>query len=162
MAQTTTHETYKTACKRRSKVAPLHQGKYKLAEARNTLHRVVATIERTLGEPTKLRPFCMPDEAGRWAKTVPTLIADTLGGTLMPAVKALEGDGLDRKHVDALAAECQTIVDTLLADAEAVRGSLPQGGLPPHLLQELLTVATKAASAVDTIASAVEQVPKWD
>lgn len=158
MSNTTTRETYETARNRRAEIAPLNQGKYKLAEAQNTLGRLVCTVQATLGMPTKLQPLCMPHEAGRWAKKIPTLIADILGYTVMPAMKALEGDGLSRKQAASLGAVSQTIVDNLLADAEAVRCNLPPHGLPDPIKRDLLSLAENAASAVDSIGLAVKQV----
>lgn len=155
MAKMPTHETYLAARKRRADIAPLHKGKYKLAEALSALQRFVATIELKMGIPTKLQRVCLDYESTLWVKTVPTLIADKLGYYVMPAVEALEGDGFTRKEVTSLTAECHEIITALLADAETVRRGIPSRGLPKQTLQDLLLVAEQAANSVSYITKRV-------
>jgi len=163
MAKMTTMETYEAAQKLRAKIAPLSQGRYKLAEGLHTMSRSVVTLERQgkapalHGAPLKpsLPPLCSDNEFGRWAKGVPTLIADIYGYDILPAIKALEGDGLSSAEVANILAASQSEITTLLHNAESVRGDIPSKGLLQHTIKDLLGLAREAAKTIDRICARV-------
>lgn len=123
---------------------------------------MIATLERQgkapipYGAPLKpsLQPLCLDSEFRRWAKGVPILIADIYGYDIMPAIKALEGDGLSSAVVSILAAS-QIEITTLLHHAEIVRGDIPSKGLPQQTIKDLLRLAREAAKTVDRICARV-------
>lgn len=159
MAKMTTMETYEVAKKHRAKVAPLSQGRYKLSEAQRNLDRIVATLERQgkapplHGAPLKpsLQPVCLDREFGRWAKSVPSIIAEIYGYFTLPAIKALEGDGLSPAEISSILAASQSEITTLLHHAEIVRCGIPSRGLPKQNIGDLLWLAREAAKIVDRI-----------
>ena len=163
MAKMTTLETYKAAKKRRAKIAPLSQGRYKLNEGQHALHHIVSTLVRREKTPTihcnplkrPLKTVCLDDEFGVWAKRVPIIITDIFGYDILPAIEALEGDGLPPTEVTAIVAASQSAITTLLHEAENVRSAIPSKGLPKQNLKALLELAKAAVEIVDRICARV-------
>jgi hypothetical protein len=131
---TTCHDVCETARGERAKY-PLSAGRYKLEEAENRinqLHKVVTTIADRVctggkfGETENLGP-CMATERGAYLKRIPAQLAELLGYTILPAIAALEGDGVPRAEVQRLLRHAETDAQGLLADCEAVRQRLKCG-----------------------------------
>ena len=131
---TTCHQLFDTAREKR-KAHPLHSGGYKLREAENRinqLHKLVTTIADRVctggkfGETENLGP-CMATERGAYLKGIPAQLAELLGYTILPAIAALEGDGMPKAEVERLLSRAETDAQRLLDDCEAVRLRLKGG-----------------------------------
>lgn len=133
-SSTTCHDIFKTAREKR-KAHPLPSGRFKLDEAENRinqLHKLVTSIADRVrrgdkfGETENLGP-CMASERGAYLKGIPTQLAELLGYTILPAIAALEGDGVPKAEVQRLLSRAETDARRLLADCEAVRARLKGG-----------------------------------
>jgi hypothetical protein len=131
---TTCHDIFDTAREKR-KAHPLTAGRVKLDEAENRinqLHKLVITIAervRTGGkfsETENLGP-CMATERGAYLKGIPAQLAELLGDTILPAIKALEGDGVPMVEVQRLLSRAETDAQRLIDDCEALRLRLKGG-----------------------------------
>lgn len=125
---TTCHEIVNAARERR-KAHPLSSGGYKLREAEdriNQLHKLVTTIAERVrtggkfGETENLGP-CMATERGAYLKGIPAQLAELLGYTILPAIAALEGDGVPKAEVQRLLSRAETDAQRLIDACEAVR-----------------------------------------
>lgn len=137
----TCHDIFNTARAERAKY-PLTSGQYKLDEAIKTIDRwrdLVATISdrvRTggkFGADENLGP-CMADEREDYLKALPALIAELIGKKILPAIAALEGDGVPRAKVQRLLRQAETDVQRLLAECEALRHRIQGGTNQKHRL----------------------------
>ena len=131
---TTCHDVCETARGERAKY-PLSAGRYKLEEALRAIERwqdLVTTIADRVctggkfGENENLGP-CMATERGAYLKGIPAQLAELLGYTILPAIAALEGDGMPKAEVERLLSRAETDAQRLLDDCEAVRLSLKGG-----------------------------------
>jgi hypothetical protein len=131
---TTCHEIVNAARERR-KAHPLSSGGYKLREAENRinqLHELVTTIADRVctggkfGETENLGP-CMATERGAYLKGIPAQLAELLGYTILPAIAALEGDGMPKSEVQRLLSRAETDAQRLIEACEAVRRHLKGG-----------------------------------
>lgn len=131
---TTCHEIFDTAREKR-KAHPLSAGRYKLKEAEdriNQLHKLVTTIAERVraggkfGETENLGP-CMATERGKYLKSIPAELAELLGHTILPAIAALEGDGVPKAEVQRMLSRAETDAQRLINDSEALRLSLKAG-----------------------------------
>ncbi len=131
---TTCHDIFKTAREKR-KAHPLPSGGYKLKEAEdriNQLHKLVTTIADRLraggkfGETETLGP-CMATERGAYLKGIPAQLAELLGYTILPAIAALEGDGVPKAEVQRLLNRAETNAQRLIEECEALRLRLKGG-----------------------------------
>lgn len=131
---TTCHDVCDTARGERAKY-PLPSGGYKLRGAKNRinqLHELVTTIADRVCTGGKFRETenlgpCMATERGAYLKGIPAQLAELLGYTILPAIAALEGDGVPRAEVQRLLSRAETDAQRLLDDCEAVRLSLKGG-----------------------------------
>lgn len=130
----TCHEAFNVARAKRAKY-PLSEGRQKLREAQHTIERwqqmleTIAARMRTggsFGENENLGP-CMANERGTYLKSIPTQLAELLGKTILPAIAALEGDGVPKAEVAQLLRRAETDMQRLLAECEAVRLCLESG-----------------------------------
>jgi len=103
---------------------PLQQGLYKLREVKHKLerlHRAVTEIEyhkaHNLRFPHVLA-CCMGHEAASWLKTIPITISRKLGYEILPAIRALTGDGLSSQKIASLKSDLKPIINSLLSDCE--------------------------------------------
>lgn len=131
---TTCHEIFDTAREKR-KAHPITAGRFKLDEAQNRinqLHKLVTTIAERLraggkfGETENLGP-CMATERGTYLKSIPAQLAELLGHTILPAIAALEGDGVPKAEVQRLLSRAETDAQRLIDDCEALRLRLSGG-----------------------------------
>jgi hypothetical protein len=131
---TTCHDILDAARAQRTKY-PLTKGRYKLDEARHTIdrwHDLVATITeqvrtgRKFGETECLGP-CMADERGTYLKGLPARLAERIGYHILPAIAALEGDGVPKAEVQRLVLRAETNAQRLVAECEALRLRLKSG-----------------------------------
>lgn len=131
---TTCHDIFDTAREKR-KAHPLTAGRVKLDEAENRinqLHKLVITIADRLlaggkfGETENLGP-CMATERGTYLKSIPAELAELLGHTILPAIAALEGDGVPKAEVQRLLSRAETDAQRLIDACEALRLSLKGG-----------------------------------
>jgi hypothetical protein len=131
---TTCHDVCDTARGERAKY-PLSAGRYKLREAEdriNQLHKLVTTIADRVctggkfGETENLGP-CMATERGAYLKGIPAQLAELLGYTILPAIAALDGDGVPKAEVQRLLSRAETDAQRLLDDCEALRQRLKGG-----------------------------------
>lgn len=130
----TCHEIFDAAREKR-KAHPLTAGRLKLDETQNRinqLHKLVTTIADRLraggkfGETENLGP-CMATERGTYLKLIPAQLAELLGYTILPAIAALEGDGVPKAHVEHLLSRAETDAQRVLAECEALRLRLKGG-----------------------------------
>jgi hypothetical protein len=130
----TCHHTFNTARVERAKY-PLTSGRQKLQEAQDTLeswHEMVTTITTRIqtggsfGEAESLGP-CMAHERETYLKELPEKIAHLIADKVLPAIAALEGDGMPKAEVERLLSRAETDAQRLLADCEAVRQRLKGG-----------------------------------
>lgn len=124
----TCHDIFNTALAERAKY-PLTEGRYKLEEALLAIGRwqdLVTTIqarvrtEGKFGEAENLGP-CMADERGTYVKGIPARLARLIGYDILPAIAALEGDGVPKEEVQRLLRRAETVAQRLLDDCEATR-----------------------------------------
>jgi hypothetical protein len=133
-SSTTCHQLFDTARAKR-KAQPLPSGRLKLDEAEdriNQLHELVTTIAERVrtggkfGETENLGP-CMATERGTYLKGIPAQLAELLGYTILPAIAALEGDGVPKAEVQRLLSRAETDAQRLIDECEALRLSLKDG-----------------------------------
>ena len=131
---TTCHDIFNVAREKR-KAHPLTSGGYKLRETENRinqLHKLVITIAERVrtggkfGETENLGP-CMATERGAYLKGIPVQLAELLGYTILPAIAALEGDGVPKAEVQRLLSRAETDAQRLIDECEALRLSLKAG-----------------------------------
>jgi hypothetical protein len=131
----TCHDIFNTARTERAK-CPLTEGRYKLEEALRAIERwqdfvtTVAARVRTggkFGKAENLGP-CMADERGPYLKGIPAQLARLIGYDILPAIAALEGDGVPKAEVQRLLSRAETDVQRLIDAREAVR-LCPKGGI---------------------------------
>ncbi len=131
---TTCHDVCDTARGERAKY-PLSAGRYKLREAENRINRLytlVTTIAERVctggefGETENLGP-CMATERGAYLKGIPAQLAELLGYTILPAIAALEGDGVPKAEVERLLSRAETDAQRLIDACEALRLRLKGG-----------------------------------
>lgn len=130
----TCHDIFNAARGERAKY-PLSAGRYKLKEAEdriNQLDKLVTTIAdrvRAGGEfeqDESLGP-CMATERGTYLKSIPAELAELLGYTILPAIAALEGDGMPKAEVQPLLNHAETEAQRLIDEFEALRLRLKGG-----------------------------------
>ena len=131
---TTCHDIFITARAERAKY-PLTKGRYKLDEARHAIEdwrKLIVTVAKRVrtggkfGETENLGP-CMADERGTYLKGIPAQLAELLGYTILPAIAALEGDGVPKAEVQRLLIRAETDAQRLINDCEALRLRLKGG-----------------------------------
>ena len=110
---------------------PLHSGIYKLRDARNNLNRcadTVANISAYQREgPDAGRGWfgcCTHEDADVWLKSLPEVLAHELGYNVMPAIRALAGDGVPADKVAGCLHRAQGKVDGLVPLCDTARGWL--------------------------------------
>jgi hypothetical protein len=130
----TCHDIFNTARAEHAKY-PLTKGRYKLDEARHAIedwHKLIVTVAnrvrtgRVFGEDENLGP-CMADERGTYLKGLPDRLANLVGYNILPAIAALEGDGVPKAEVERLLRRAETDAQRLLAECEAARARLNGG-----------------------------------
>jgi hypothetical protein len=135
MPTPTTCQEIVTAAREKRKAHPLPSGGYKLREAKNRinqLHKLVTTIADRVctggkfGETENLGP-CMATERGAYLKGIPAQLAELLGHTILPAIAALEGDGVPKAEVERLLSRAETDAQRLIDACEALRLRLKGG-----------------------------------
>lgn len=131
---TTCHDIFNAAREMR-KAHPLSSGRFKLDEAQdriNQLQKLVTTVADRLraggkfGENENLGP-CMAYERGTYLKGIPGQLAELLGYTILPAIAALEGDGMPKAHAKHLLSRAETDTQRLIDACEALRLRLKGG-----------------------------------
>jgi hypothetical protein len=131
---TTCHNIFDAARARRTEY-PLTRGRYKLDGARHTIDRWRATVEtiteRTqggsgFGEAENLGS-CMSYERGAFLKELPMKVAELVGYDILPAIAALECDGVPEAEVQRLVRRAETDAQRLISDCEALRLRLKGG-----------------------------------
>jgi hypothetical protein len=131
---TTCREIASSACAKR-KAHPLPSGRYKLREAEdriNQLHKLLTTIAERVRAGEKFEQDenlgpCMATERGAYLKGIPAQLAELLGYTILPAIAALEGDGVPKAEVERLMSRAETDAQRLIDACEALRLSLKGG-----------------------------------
>jgi hypothetical protein len=135
MPTPTTCQEIVTAAREKRKAHPLPSGGYKLREAEdriNQLHKLVTTIAERVrtggkfGETENLGP-CMATERGAYLKGIPAQLAELLGYTILPAIAALDGDGMPKAEVQRLLSRAETDAQRLIDTCEALRLRLKGG-----------------------------------
>lgn len=130
----TCHDIFNAARAARAKY-PLTSGQYKLDEAMHLIDRwrdLITTITERVrtggkfGQDENLGP-CMAYERGTYLKGIPGQLAQLLGYTILPAIAALEGDGVPKAEVQRLLRNAETDAQRLLAKCEALRLRLKGG-----------------------------------
>lgn len=70
---------------------------------------------------------CMADESGTCLKSLPAYLAKLIGYDILPAIAALEGDGVSKSEVPRLLSHAETDAKRLISDCEAIRLRLKGG-----------------------------------
>lgn len=131
---TTCHDIFNTARAKRA-AHPLTEGRFKLDEAQNRINQlqelVTSIADRVragskFSETENLGP-CMAIERGTYLKSIPAQLAELLGYTILPAIAALEGDGVPKAEAQRLLSRAETDAQRLIDDSEALRLSLKAG-----------------------------------
>jgi hypothetical protein len=134
MAKHTCHKAFADALAERAKY-PLTEGIFKIEEARRDIaawRALVLTITARLrtgdkfGANENLGP-CMAHERETYLKDLPVQMAELVGYKVLPAIAALEGDGVPKSEVHRLLAHAQNDAQRLLDDCETVRLQLAGG-----------------------------------
>ena len=133
--RTTCHDAFKTAQSERAKY-PLRSGEYKLREVHTRLSRAKESMDK-IGEHLKkpggyelgqnLGPCCTTDDKAIWLKAIPMWVAEMLGYDILPAIKALTGDGIADRHVAAELASGLANARNLLQDCQSQHNRLERG-----------------------------------
>lgn len=76
---------------------------------------------------TECLGLCLAYERGTYLKGVPGQLAELLGYTILPAIAALEGDGVPKAEVQRLLRRAETDAGRLLDACEAVQAHLKGG-----------------------------------
>lgn len=130
----TCYDAFNTALAERAKY-PLSEGQYKLEEAERTIQRWQQMLETiaeriraggTFDETENLGP-CMAHERGIHLKRLPLDLAELIGYTILPAIAALDGDGVQAAEVRKLLNRAKTSAMGILAECEGVRLGLKGG-----------------------------------
>lgn len=130
----TCHDIFNAARAERAKY-PLTEGQYKLDEAIRMIgrwHDLITTITERIrtggkfGEAENLGP-CMAHERGAYLKAIPSRLAELIGNKILPAIAALEGDGVPKAEVQRLLSRAETDAQRLKDDCEALRLRLKGG-----------------------------------
>jgi hypothetical protein len=130
----TCHDIFITARAERAKY-PLTKGRYKLDEARHAIedwHKLIVTVAKRVrtgsvfGVDENLGP-CMADEREAYLEELPDRLANLVGYYILPAIAALEGDGVPKAEVERLLRHAETDAKRLLAECEAARARLNGG-----------------------------------
>jgi hypothetical protein len=69
----------------------------------------------------------MATERGAYLKGIPAQLAELLGYTILPAIAALEGDGVPKAEVQRLLSRAETDAQRLIDACEALRLRLKGG-----------------------------------
>jgi hypothetical protein len=69
----------------------------------------------------------MATERGAYLKGIPAQLAELLGHTILPAIAALEGDGVPKAEVERLLSRAETDAQRLIDACEALRLRLKGG-----------------------------------
>lgn len=131
---TTCNDIFNAARAERAKY-PLSAGRYKLREAEDTLNawrELVLEIAKRLRTGAKFDQIeslgpCMAAERGTYLKGIPAQLAELLGYTILPAIAALEGDGVSKAEVQRLQSRAETDARRLIDGCEALRLRLKGG-----------------------------------
>ena len=100
---------------------PLDRGRYKLEEIDHDLRsivedlKVIARYKQGIARPTDIS-HCTKDDLSIWLKGLPELMSRWAGYYILPAISALQGDGLPLDLVVRLTAEAKTLADDLVKD----------------------------------------------
>ena len=130
----TCHDIFNTARAERAKYT-LTKGRYKLDEARHAIEdwqKLVVTVANRVrsggvfGEDENLGP-CMGDEHEVYLEELPDSLANLVGYNILPAIAALEGDGVPKAEVQRLLSRAESDAKRLLAECEAVKSRLNGG-----------------------------------
>ena len=130
----TCHDIFNMACAERAKY-PLTSDRQKLQEAQDTLEGwqdLVTTVALRIqaggkfGLEENLDP-CMADERETYLEGLPEKLAHLIGYNIIPAIAALEGDGVTKAEVQRLLNRAETVAQRLIADCEVVRLRLNDG-----------------------------------
>jgi hypothetical protein len=131
---TSCHDIFNTARAKRTN-HPLTMGQYKLHEAERAINKwrdLVMTVATRIQIGGKFRASeiigpCMANERGTYLKSIPALLAELIGYYILPAIAALEGDGVSKSEVQRLLSHAETDAKRLIADCEAIRLRLKGG-----------------------------------
>lgn len=133
-AATSCHDIFDTARLERTE-HPLTKGQYKLDEAMQVIEswqRLVLTVaerERTGRKfnASETLGVCLASERGTYLKSIPKRLAKLIGNDILPAIAALEGDGLAKAEVQRRLSRAETAAKRLIAECEAARLRLKGG-----------------------------------
>lgn len=157
---TTCHDIFDAARTKRA-AHPLTKGRFKLEEAENRvnqLQKLVTTIADRVrargkfGETENLGP-CMATERGAYLKGMPAQLAELLGYTIVPAIAALEGDGVPKAEAQRLMCRAETDAQRLIDECEALRLRL-KGGIN-HEYDAMRRGQSELLSLVDGVKTVV-------
>lgn len=134
MTTTPCHDTFDRAQARR-KQHPLTSGASKLRDACQGLAKDQQTME-TIGDflrhPKRYGVGqylggCTTDDKAQWLKRIPLNVAETLGHDILPAIRALTGDGVLAPEVEAELKSATSRAMSLLADCEEQHARMKAG-----------------------------------
>ena len=111
---------------------PLCSGRYKLEEAQRELQKMQKTVAsiadgvsgRAKHRPGQMLGSCTTDDKATFLKGLPKAIASSLGGTILPGIAALDGDGVSKATVQSLTTSAKRDVQALLEACDMVHSIL--------------------------------------
>lgn len=130
MTFTIPSSVFRAAIKRRKAKHPFERvSAYKVRESWDILHRNLATVRsiaaflraRKSDRHSSMLVGCTEEDKADRLKRVPEIIADELGYNLIPALMALDLEGVPEADIVAFLQSIKPNVDRILADCDAVR-----------------------------------------
>lgn len=107
---------------------PLRSGLYKLRESISTIQyyekeivRISQLITRT--DNASELEHCTKEDKALWLKELPLNVSYLMGYEIIPALRALEADGVNRKTVEATANVIELSIDGRLACWDGLRNT---------------------------------------
>ena len=148
---------------------PLNAGCYKLEEAHRDLLRARKTVVsiadgitgRAKHKVGQSLGSCTTDDKAHFLKGLPKAIASSLGGTILPGIAALDGDGVSKATVQSLTTSAKRDVQALLEACDMVHSILKAriqreydamrhgGSYALDLLDRALALTARALEAAD-------------
>lgn len=113
----------------------LRSGRYKLEEAHRDLLRMRKTVVsiadgitgRAKHKVGQSLGYCTNDDKAYFLKRLPKTVASSLGGTILPGIAALEGDGVSKATVRDLTTSADRTALALLEECDMVHSILAGG-----------------------------------
>ncbi len=135
---------------------------YKVRESRDNIIRVISTLNEIIsvvssGETHSvpiLLGGCTTEDKAIWLKDLPGNLAEELGGNLIPAIQALDVEGVPEAAIDSFIHSIKGDVCQLLKDCDAVQAATSRSISGEYALMkagqsEMLRICNDASRIAD-------------